>query len=194
MLLQGRKVEVLPPDMSGDYEGGAGEMAQHFRTPTALGKDHIWVSQHPHWEAHSPTNSSSRRPSILFWPLQTPTPMCSHPCTDVHIHINKINLKKRMKKSNASSENFEFVHELRTSENLCTGEVDVLYVGPRSHGMPSGYKVPCASLKPPRHWRAQQRRCLHVPWTCGKRVGTLWGRQGSSIGHHQVLPHRCGHC
>lgn len=33
MLLQGRKVEVLPPDTSGDYTGGAGEKAQHFRTP-----------------------------------------------------------------------------------------------------------------------------------------------------------------
>lgn len=65
MLLQGRKVEVLPPDMSQDYEGGDGEMAQHFRTPTSLGEDHIWVSQHPHWEAHSPSDSSSRRPSIL---------------------------------------------------------------------------------------------------------------------------------
>lgn len=54
MLLQGRKVEVLPPDTSGDYTGGAGEKAQHFRTPTVPGEDHLWASQHPHWEAHSP--------------------------------------------------------------------------------------------------------------------------------------------
>lgn len=96
MLLQGRKVEVLPPDTSGDYTGGAGEKAQHFRTPgLSLTRTTFGFPSTHTGRLNSPTDSSSRRPSILFWPLQTPTPMCSHPCTDVHIHINKINLKKK---------------------------------------------------------------------------------------------------
>lgn len=73
-----------------------------------------------------------------------------------------------MQKSNASSENVEFVRELRASENLCTGEVDALYVGPRSQGMPSGYKVPCASLQPPDTEETRRDAAFMCPVPAGK--------------------------